>query len=98
MTVNGERVETFEFAGAEEADAGAEGVLPTGISILTTRADGTQSVSAVDWEEPSHFYKAGKLIVPYVGCDSDVINVLQETMGPQVAGGAGCRVTPSGLR
>ena len=38
------------------------------------------------------FYKAGKLIVLYVGCDSDVIDVLQETMGPQFAGGAGVGV------
>ncbi len=44
------------------------------------------------WVAPTHFYKAGKLIVLYVGCDSDVIDVLQETMGPQFAGGAGVGV------
>ena len=44
--------------------------------------------------EPPHFYKAGKLIVLYVGCDSDVINLLQETMGPRFAGGAGVSQCP----
>ena len=87
-TVNGERVETFEFASAEEADAAAGGVSATGTSIRTTMADGTQMVSMVDWFAPAHYYKAGRLIALYVGCDSDVINALQETMGPQFAGAA----------
>ena len=95
LTVNGERVETFEFVGAEEADAAAGGgVSATGSSIVTTMADGTQKASMVTWVEPPHFYKAGKLIVLYVGCDSDVIDVLQETMGPQFAGGAGVSQCP----
>ena len=94
LTVNGERVETFEFVGAKEADAAAGGVSATGSSIVTTMADGTQKASMVTWVAPPHFYKAGKLIVLYVGCDSDVIDVLQETMGPQFAGGAGVSQCP----
>ena len=77
LTVNGERVETFEFVGAKEADAAAGGVSATGSSIVTTMADGTQKASMVTWVAPPHFYKAGKLIVLYVGCDSDVIDVLR---------------------
>ena len=95
LTVNGERVETFEFASAEEADAVAEGVSPSGSSI--SRVDSETGVGvaiSVLWEMPPHFYKAGKLIVLYVGCNSDVINVLQETMGPQFAGGAGVSQCP----
>ena len=41
FTVNGERVETFEFGSAEEADAAAGGVSAIGSSIRTTMADGT---------------------------------------------------------
>jgi hypothetical protein len=89
LTVNGEDIQAFEFASAEEADAAAGGVSRTGTSIVTTMADGTQMASMVDWAKPSHFYKAGKLIVIYVGCDIDVIDVLRETMGSQFAGGAG---------
>ena len=92
--MNGERVETFEFASAEEADAAAAGVSASGTSIVTIMPDGTRMASMVDWVTPPHFYKAGKLIVLYVACDVDVINLLQETMGPQFAGGAGVSQCP----
>ena len=92
LTVNGEGIEAFEFGSAEEADAGAEDVSASGSSIVTTYPDGTGISSMITWVESPHFYKAGKLIVLYVGCDSDVIDVLQETMGPQFAGGAGVGV------
>ena len=92
LTVNGERISAYEFGSAEEADAGGEGVSASGSSIVTTFADGTGISTNVSWIESPHFYKAGKLIVLYVGCDGDVIDVLQETMGPQFAGGAGVGV------
>ena len=92
LTVNGEGISAYEFGSVEEADAGAEGVSASGSSIVTTFADGTGMATNVSWIESPHFYKAGKLIVLYVGCDSDVIDVLQETMGPQFAGGAGVGV------
>ena len=41
----------------------------------------------VGWLAPPHFYKAGKVIVIYVGRDSGVMSVLQEAMGSQFAGG-----------
>ena len=78
LTVTGEDVQAFEFASAEEADTVAETVSADGSSIGT---------SMVRWVAPPHFYKAGKLIVIYVGGDSDVINALQKAMGPQFAGG-----------
>ena len=80
LTVHGEDVQAFEFARAEEADTAAETVSADGSSIGT---------SHVRWVAPPHFYKAGKLIVLYVGSDGDVIDVLQETMGPLFAGDAG---------
>ena len=94
LTVNGEDIQAFEFGSAEEADAAAGGVSATGSSIVTTMADGTQKASMVTWVVPPHFYKAGKLIVLYVGCDGDVIDALQEAMGPQFAGGAGVSQCP----
>ena len=78
LTVTGDDVQAFEFASAEEADTVAETVSADGSSVGT---------SMVGWVAPPHFYKAGKLIVIYVGSDSDVINALQEAMGPQFAGG-----------
>ena len=95
LTVNGERVETFEYASAEEADAAAEGVSASGDTISRFDSEtGMGVASSFLWAVPPHFYKAGKLIVLYVGCDSDIINVLQETMGPQFAGGAGVSQCP----
>ncbi len=94
LTVNGEDIQAFEFGSAEDADAAAEGVSATGSSIVTTMADGSGSASMITWVAPPHFYNGGKLIVMYVGCDSDVIDTLQETMGSQFAGGAGVSQCP----
>ncbi len=95
LTVNGERVETFAFASAEEADAAADGVSASGSSISRVDSEtGMGVASSILWDKPPHFYKAGKLIALYVGCDSDVINVLKETIGPRFAGGAGVSQCP----
>ncbi len=85
LTVIGEDVQAFEFSSVEEADTVAETVSADGSSIGT---------SMVGWVAPPHFYKAGKLIVIYVGGDSDVINALQKTMGPQFAGGVSLPPAP----
>ena len=77
LTVNGEDVQAFEFASKAEADAIAETVSADGSSVGT---------SMTFWVASPHFYKAGRLIVIYVGSDSDVINMLQEAMGSQFAG------------
>ena len=75
LTVNGQDVQVFEFANAEDADTGAETVSADGSSIGT---------SMVGWVAPPHFYKAGKLIVIYLGSDSDVTNALQAAMEPSL--------------
>ncbi len=77
LSVDGEDVQVFEFASADEADAVARTVSADGSSIGT---------SIIVWVAPPHFYKAGQLIVIYVGSDSGVIGALQEAMGPQFAG------------
>ncbi len=103
LTVNGEDIQAFEFGSAEEADAAAGGVSATGTSIVTTMADGTEMATMVDWFVPAHFYKAGKLIVIYVGSDNDVIDALQDAMEPQFAGGEslppapGAQPVPEGM-
>ena len=78
LTVDGKDVQVFEFPSVEEASTVAETVSPDGSSIGT---------SMVGWVAPPHFYKAGTLIVIYVGSDRDVINALQAAMGAQFAGG-----------
>ena len=77
VTVNGEDIQAFEFPSVEEADAAADTVSPDGSAIGT---------SMVFWVAPPHFYKAGRLIVIYIGSDGDVIAALQAAMGSQFAG------------
>ena len=77
LTVNGEGVQAFEFASEVEAEAIAGTVSTDGSTVGT---------STIFWVAPPHFYKAGRLIVIYVGSDSGVIKVLQEIMGSQFAG------------
>ena len=76
ISVDDQDVQAFEFASGDEADTVAETVSADGSSIGT---------SMVRWIAPPHFYKVGRLIVLYVGCDGDVVDVLEETMGPEFA-------------
>lgn len=77
ITVNGENVQAFEYADATAADTEAALISPDGSSVGT---------SMVSWVAPPHFYKAGKLIVLYVGESQAVIDVLESVLGSQFAG------------
>lgn len=78
IIVNGGKVQVFEYPSAAAANAEAARVSPDGRSVGTT---------VVEWVETPHFYKAGRLIVLYVGDEADVLNPLQAVLGPQFAGG-----------
>jgi hypothetical protein len=77
ITINGESVQVFEYADTGQADAEADQVAPDGSSIGTTMTS---------WIGPPHFYRAGRLIVLYVGEDQSVIELLETFLGPQFAG------------
>ena len=77
IKVNGDDVQVFEFAAASAADAEASRVAPDGGSI------GTNMVS---WIAQPHFYKAGKIIVLYVGNPGAVTVLLARVVGAQFAG------------
>ena len=78
ITVNGEDVQVFEYADAASADAEAALVSPDGSSVGTTM---------VLWIATPHFYRAGQLIVIYVGDSTAVTDALEAVLGPQFAGG-----------
>ncbi len=78
LSVDGEDVQVFEFASAEEADTVSQSISADGSSIGT---------SMVGWVAPPRFYKAGQPSVICVGSDSGVISALQAAMGSQFAGG-----------
>jgi hypothetical protein len=71
-------VMVFEYKDSAAAEAEAARVSPDGMSIGETRPS---------WGFTPHFYKAGRIIVLYVGDDEDVLNILESSLGPQFAGG-----------
>jgi hypothetical protein len=72
------RVQVFEYAttGALEADAAT--ISPDGFRIGLTH---------IDWIAKPHFFKNSRLIVNYVGCNTETIGLLEVVVGPQFAGG-----------
>lgn len=78
VEVNGERLQIFEFPGEEAAQAAAETVAESGTSVGTTM---------LTWQDTPHFYRVDRLIVLYVGSDAGTLDLLQEVLGEQFAGG-----------
>ncbi|HEU0291310.1 MAG TPA: hypothetical protein VFR47_01145 [Anaerolineales bacterium] len=77
ITVNGADIQVFEYESAEVMESEAALVAPDGGSIGT---------SMVTWMDAPHFYKAGRMIVLYVGGDSAILDLLENVIGPQFAG------------
>lgn len=77
VKVNGADVQVFEYESAEAMEADAGQVAPDGGSIGT---------SMVTWVEAPHFFKAGRVLVLYVGEDAATIKLLEDTLGVQFAG------------
>jgi hypothetical protein len=78
IKLNGADVQVFEYENAEAMEKEASQVAPDGGSIGT---------SMVTWMDTPHFYKAGRLIVLYVGGDQTILSLLENRLGPQFAGG-----------
>ena len=77
LKVNDADVQVFEYESAEEMESEASQVSSDGGSIGT---------SMVTWMDGPHFYKAGRIIVLYVGSDAFVLDLLENAVGPQFAG------------
>ena len=77
LKVNGADVQDFEYESEEAMEGEAAQVAPDGGSIGTTM---------VTWVDVPHFYKAGRIIVLYVGSDAEVLSLLESVLGPQFAG------------
>ncbi len=77
IKVNGQDIQVFEYADDIAADTEAALVSPDGGSIGTTMPF---------WVAPPHFYKAGRIIVLYIGENGAVIDVLESVLGVQFAG------------
>lgn len=77
IRVNGEDVQVFEFADEDTAASAASQISPDGGSTGTTM---------ISWIASPHFYRAGQLIVLYVGENEAMTSLLESILGPQFAG------------
>ncbi|HKY55553.1 MAG TPA: hypothetical protein VJM08_14655 [Anaerolineales bacterium] len=77
IKVNGQDIQVFEYESAKAMENDASQVAPDGGSIGTTM---------VTWVDTPHFYKAGRIIVLYVGSDEIVLGLLETVLGSQFAG------------
>jgi len=77
INVNGEDVQVFEYQDNASAEKEAALVSADGSSI------GTNSPF---WVAPPHFYKAGIMIVLYVGENTEVMSLIEKALGTQFAG------------
>lgn len=76
LLAGGEQIQVFSFASAESAAAAAGTVSADGGTIGTT---------SVLWIAPPHFYRSGRLIVLYVGRDTQVLGGLRSALGEPFA-------------
>lgn len=77
MLVNGGFVQVYEYETSEAMGTEASQISEDGSTIGT---------SMVNWMEAPHFYRAGRMIVLYVGEDQAVLDLLEGILGPQFAG------------
>jgi hypothetical protein len=78
IKVNGADVQLFEYESSEAMELESSQIAPDGSSNATTM---------ITWIDTPHFYKAGKIIVLYIGSDATVLDLLKGALGPQFAGG-----------
>ncbi len=78
VKVNGADLQVFEYENAPAMEKDASQVAPDGGSIGT---------SIVTWIDTPHFYKAGRIIVLYLGNDQTILGLLNNVIGAQFAGG-----------
>lgn len=78
VKVNGADLQVFEYENAQAMEKDASQVAPDGGSIGT---------SMVTWIDTPHFYKAGRIIVLYLGNDQTILGLLNKVIGAQFAGG-----------
>lgn len=78
LRVNDTQVSAFVYSSTSAAAAEAEQITEDAQPSPTAR---------VSWVSTPHFYRQERLIVLYVGCAPDIVDALDNTVGPPVAVG-----------
>lgn len=77
LKVKGAEIQVYEYSSVGTARKDAE---------LVGRDGSTVGTNSVNWIEPPHFFRSGRLIVLYIGDQPEVINLLGDILGSQFAG------------
>ncbi len=82
LVIYSERISVFEYDTNAAMQNDANNISSDGSTIRNQNGGS----AAVDWIAPPHFYKAGRLLVFYVGSNRYVTTLLQSILGSQFAG------------
>lgn len=77
VRVNGEDVQVYTYETAEALEGEASQISADASTIGT---------SMPTWQDNPHFFKAGRLLVLYVGQNQKILDLLEGAFGPQFAG------------
>jgi hypothetical protein len=95
LTVNGAGIDVFEYRTALGASLDAARISSDGSTIGGGFGPFIHSTTTVDFIEPPHWFHAGRVLVLYVGRQSDVLNPLQAVLGTPFAGTSGTAPPPA---
>jgi hypothetical protein len=86
LTVNGAGVDVFEYRTAIGSSLDASHISADG-STISSGFGPVHTATTVDFIAPPHWFHSGRVIVLYVGHDSNVLTLLHVVLGTQFAGG-----------
>jgi len=87
LSVDGEQLQVYEYASLADANKQAARISLDGTTFTVVSSSGMPIGSTqVDWVKPPHLYKAGRIIVIYIGTNIAVMHLLEGILGKQFAG------------
>lgn len=86
LLVNAARVEVYEYSDAAGAEADAQHISADGTTFRWQGSFGSEHVVTVDFVAPPHWYRAGRILVLYVGADASIGALLEQQLGQPFAG------------
>lgn len=81
VAVDGGDIQVFEYPTPAKMETESKYVSPDGYAFTAGN-----SVTNVSWIAPPHLYKAGRIMVIYVGIDKTITGLLENLLGKQFAG------------
>ncbi|MFC1987522.1 hypothetical protein ACFLVH_03145 [Chloroflexota bacterium] len=84
IELNSDNISVLEYNDEITATAEAKFISADG---FTFTSENRTTIANISWIAPPHFYKAGRIIVLYVGENQETIDLLEALLGQQFAGG-----------